>query len=82
VIAHKNVALGNPALVDGETCALASNGAEFLARMQRSVEDQAWAQKTAENGRQVYETLFHPSAAGTNFLSRVDQHLIQPSEPN
>jgi hypothetical protein len=79
VIAHKNVALGNPALIDGETCALAGDGAEFLARMQRSVEDQAWAQNTAENGRQLYETLFHPSAAGTNFLSRVNQHMNQAS---
>ena len=33
VIAHRNVALGNPALVDGRTCALAATPEEFIDRM-------------------------------------------------
>ena len=71
VIAHANVALGNSALVDEVTCALAANADEFVARMRRAVEDPAWARAIAERGRQCYAELFAPEKAGPLMVQRL-----------
>ena len=75
VIAHSNVALGNPALIDDETCALARDGDEFVARMQQAFEDEAWSRRVGEAGRHAYEALFHPDRAGADFLARVNANV-------
>lgn len=71
VIAHRNVALGNPALVDGRTCALASTPQEFIDRMVRSVEDECWAHEIAARGRHCYEELFSPERAAAQLIRRL-----------
>jgi glycosyltransferase involved in cell wall biosynthesis len=71
VIAHRNVALGNPALVDGQTCALAVTPKEFIDRMVRSVEDEHWARAVAEQGRRCYEELFSPKRAASRLICRL-----------
>ncbi|OAF18827.1 hypothetical protein AXW67_39730 [Bradyrhizobium neotropicale] len=75
VIAHENVALGNVALVDGQTCALAASGREFVARMKRAVDDPLWARRVAEAGRQVYKDLFSPEKATAEFIARTNRLL-------
>ncbi|WP_164603352.1 glycosyltransferase [Rhodopseudomonas sp. BR0M22] len=78
VIAHANVALGNPALIDGETCALGHDGKSFVARMERAFADPDWSQRIGEAGRTAYMQLFHPGRAGADFLSRVEALLAPP----
>ncbi|MCG2630719.1 glycosyltransferase [Bradyrhizobium sp. WYCCWR 13023] len=73
VIAHENVALGNIALVDGQTCALAGSGEAFAARMKRAVDDPLWARQVAEAGWQVYRDLFSPEKATAEFTARIDR---------
>jgi len=78
VIAHANVALGNPALIDDQTCALARDGASFAARMGRAFTEQDWGRRVGEAGRLAYMKSFHPDRAGADFLSRVEANLAAP----
>lgn len=73
VIAHENVALGNVALVDGQTCALAASGGEFVARMKRAVDDPLWTRRVAEAGCQAYKDLFSPEKATAEFIARINR---------
>jgi glycosyltransferase involved in cell wall biosynthesis len=75
VIAHQNVALGNTALVDGQTCAMAASGEEFAERMKRAFDDPLWARQVAEAGCQMYSDLFSPEKAGADFVARIDRLL-------
>jgi glycosyltransferase involved in cell wall biosynthesis len=63
VVAHENAALGNPDLVDGKTCFLASDAAEFAERMARCVDAPAEAREVAERGRDLYRSHFRPDVA-------------------
>jgi glycosyltransferase involved in cell wall biosynthesis len=63
VVAHENAALGNPDLVDGETCFLAADAATFAARMAVCVESPAEARGVAERGRELYRSRFRPDVA-------------------
>jgi len=83
VIAHSNVALGNPDLVDGETCALADDAISFLAHLRRAVEHDEWRQSIALNGRRCYQERFHPDRAGPRLALRLADpgHHIAPSAP-
>ncbi|WP_157158815.1 glycosyltransferase [Bradyrhizobium genomosp. III] len=76
VIAHENVALGNVALVDGQTCALAVSGGEFVARMKRAVDDPLWARRVAESGCQVYKEFFSPEKATAEFIARTNRLAV------
>ncbi|ABD06239.1 hypothetical protein RPB_1529 [Rhodopseudomonas palustris HaA2] len=78
VIAHRNVALGNPALVDDQTAALAGDGDAFVARMRRAFEDEAWARRIGEAGQRAYRENFHPDRAAGDFMARVTSHLVAP----
>jgi len=73
VIAHENVALGNVALVDGQTCGLAASGGEFVARMKRAVDDPLWARRVAESGCRVYKQFFSPENATAEFIARINR---------
>jgi len=64
VIAHPSTALGNPALVSGETCLLAASAADFAQAMARAYEDAAGAARIEHAARKVYERQFAPQAAG------------------
>jgi glycosyltransferase involved in cell wall biosynthesis len=74
VIAHQNVALGNPDLVNGKTCVLAKTVDEFVGAMQASVTDKAWARGIADGGRNCYETIFRPERSGPRLAS----YLLDP----
>lgn len=63
VVAHENAALGNPDLVDGETCYLARDPDEFVERMVRCVESPTEARAVATRGRALYLSRFHPDLA-------------------
>lgn len=75
VIAHRNAALGNPDLVDGATCYLASTAAEFVERMRRAVERREEVAAIVARARAVYEARFAPQAATGLFLAEVDRVL-------
>ena len=81
VIAHQNVALGNPALVEDQTCALAGSGEEFVARMKRAFNDPIWARQVAEAGCQAYKDLFSPEKAAADFVARIDRLLRAECAP-
>ena len=64
VIAHPNTALGNPALVSGETCLLAEAPSEFARQMKSAYDDAGMSERIERSARAAYETLFEPRAAG------------------
>jgi glycosyltransferase involved in cell wall biosynthesis len=64
VIAHSNTALGNPALVSGETCLLAEAPADFARHMKSAYDDPLTAARIERAAREAYERLFAPQAAG------------------
>lgn len=63
VVAHVNTALGNPDLVDGQSCYLADRPDAFVERLRRAVEQPEDAAAVAERGFQVYKRLFAPEIA-------------------
>ena len=63
VVAHENAALGNPDLIDGETCFLAADAEGFVERMARCVDRAVDAEIVAERGRELYLTRFRPEVA-------------------
>lgn len=71
VIAHRNVSLGNPALVDEETCALAVDAQQFVAHMKRAVEDPQWVKAITDRGRRCYEEYFAPEVAAPRLVARL-----------
>jgi glycosyltransferase involved in cell wall biosynthesis len=71
VIAHANTALGNPDLVDGETCFLAHDADGFVARMARAVDEPATRAALAARARAAYQAHYHPEPAGARLARRV-----------
>ena len=63
VVAHENAALGNPDLVDGDTCYLARDPGDFVERMARCVDDPVEAGAVATRGRELYLSRFRPDVA-------------------
>jgi hypothetical protein len=77
VIAHENAALGNPALVDGETCYLATDGVGFVKRMLLAVEDRDASLAIIDRARRSYQSQFHPDIASKKLVERVDQLAVK-----
>jgi hypothetical protein len=71
VIAHANTALGNPDLVDGETCYLASDAAGFAAAMAASVDDPARRGTIIDHAFHRYSEHYHPDRATSRLSARV-----------
>lgn len=71
VIAHENASLGNPALVDGETCLLARTADEFIACMQQAFEQPEKGYEICDRARACYETDFAPEAAGPKLVENL-----------
>lgn len=72
VIAHANAALGNPDLVDGHTCYLASNAAEFVERMDRAASDREAAQAIVGRALACYRARFGVAPASDRLLARIE----------
>lgn len=68
VIAHENASLGNPALVDGETCLLARTADEFVSCMRQAFERPEIGYGICDRARKCYETQFAPEAAGPKLV--------------
>jgi glycosyltransferase involved in cell wall biosynthesis len=75
VVAHRNTALGNPDLVDGESCYIAETGDEFVDRLRRTFEKPEEAREIAERGYNVYNTHFEPSKAVSSFIKLIQSQL-------
>lgn len=71
VIAHRSTALGNPDLVDGETCYLAATPEEFVDRIGRAVREPVVARRVAEQGYRAYQDKFSPAAAARLLLTEI-----------
>jgi glycosyltransferase involved in cell wall biosynthesis len=63
VIAHRATALGNPDLVDGETCYLAADARAFARRMIDAVEHAELSESVIAKARRCYHAHFRPEAA-------------------
>ena len=62
-IAHRNVALGNPSLKDGETCYLAKDPREFAQKMKRAFERGPEVLAIIARAKESYEREFEPEVA-------------------
>ncbi len=71
VIAHANTALGNPDLVDGETCYLAADANGFVHAMVDAVDDPARREAVVDRALRCYRERFHPERAGARLAERV-----------
>ncbi|RDV03144.1 glycosyltransferase [Undibacter mobilis] len=76
VVAHESVALGNPSLVDGDTCRLARGAGEFAAALRWSFEKPEEARRMAERGRKSWELEYSPAAAADVFVKAIQSHLV------
>ena len=65
VIAHWNTALGNPDLVDGETCLLAGTADEFVAQMIWTVERPKCVARILDRALERYKQNFLPAVANS-----------------
>jgi glycosyltransferase involved in cell wall biosynthesis len=77
VIAHRNCALGNSNLVDGETALLAADASGFAERMERIVREPALARSVADRAYSCYKAHFHPEPAGARLAARVQDLLVK-----
>ncbi len=71
VVAHRNVALGNPALVHGQTCLLADDAEMFATHMRQAFEHPERVSQIKEAGRQMYCQSFSPEAAAPLFARMI-----------
>lgn len=76
VIAHRNVALGNPALVHGDTCFLADTADSFASSMKRAFEHPDEAQLIVARARMAYDTQFRPDIAAEYLVSELRTLLM------
>jgi glycosyltransferase involved in cell wall biosynthesis len=77
VIAHANTALGNPDLVDGETCYLAADAKGFVHAMVEAVDDPVRRAAIIDRAFRRYEERFHPERAGSRLAGRIEALLLQ-----
>jgi hypothetical protein len=72
VIAHENAALGNPYLVDMETCLLAGSARDFAHRMQMAVESRSIVQDIINRAEASYAETYEPPQAVLHMLTAID----------
>jgi glycosyltransferase involved in cell wall biosynthesis len=68
VIAHKNTSLGNPDLISGENCLLASTSDEIANYFFEVYDNKNLADRLAEKGKELYMQKNHPEAAARLFI--------------
>lgn len=74
-IAHRNTTFGNPDLVSGENCLLASDVDEFVAQMKTTVEQPDVALSLGRAAQACYERTFAPAVASSMLLERMHAAL-------
>jgi len=75
VIAHRNTALGNPDLVDGQTCYLAGTPEEFVDRIRRTVENPSETRRIVETAYRSYRQSFGPENAIPPVLADIERGM-------
>ncbi len=78
VVAHENVALGNPALVHGHTCLLAKNADEFVDAMRRTIEQPEAGRAIIRQAKRAYDSLFAPEAATEMMMNELRELVNSP----
>lgn len=73
VITHRNTALGNPDLVDGKTCYLASEPEEFVDRIRRAICNPDEASRIVETAYQSYRRNFSPERAIPPVIAEINR---------
>jgi glycosyltransferase involved in cell wall biosynthesis len=77
VIAHANTALGNPALVDGETCYLASDAEGFVRAMAEAVDNPVRRMTIIDRAFRCYDQRFRPERATSRLAERLGALLAR-----
>lgn len=78
VIAHANTALGNPELVSGDNCLLASSAREFAEHMRFAYASPDLAARLGASGRQTYLRSFEPEVASQRLVQELKSMLSRP----
>jgi glycosyltransferase involved in cell wall biosynthesis len=78
VVAHANTALGNPELVSGDNCLLASSASEFAEHMQLAYANPELAAKLGDSARHTYLRSFEPEVASQRLVHELKSMLSQP----
>lgn len=81
VVAHTNTALGNPGLIDGETCYLAASPTDFVARLRLAVERPDEAAAVAARGLDLYRTQFAPNTAAGELIRVLNETMVSLPRP-
>lgn len=69
VIGHRNTALGNPYLIDGKTCYLASDARGFAEAMKSAVESPVRTLKIIDEAEKCYKQSYDPEIAAKALVS-------------
>lgn len=77
VIAHRNVALGNPHLIDGETALLAGDAEGFAERMVWAVERPEMRNRIARHAMQVYQDHYAPAVASPLIVRELENVVAE-----
>lgn len=80
VIAHENTALGNPELVSGENCLLASSAAEFAEHMLRAYADPEKAMKIGAAAEHTYRRSFDPEEVSERLVLELESMFPSPQK--
>lgn len=78
VVAHANTALGNPELVSGDNCLLASSASEFAEQMRLAHADPDLAARLGASARQTYLRSFKPEVASARLVQELKFILSRP----
>jgi glycosyltransferase involved in cell wall biosynthesis len=78
VVAHANTALGNPELMSGDNCLLASSAKEFAEHMRLAYDNPDIAAKLGASARQTYLRSFEPTAASKRLVQELKSMVAQP----
>ena len=72
VIAHANTVMGNPELVSGRNCLLASTAEEFVQQMQAAYSDQNLSETIGREARTTYLNSFEPTKNSIRLVRKLE----------
>jgi glycosyltransferase involved in cell wall biosynthesis len=78
VVAHANTALGNPELVSGDNCLLASSASKFAEHMRLAYASPDLAARLGASARQTYQRAFEPEIASQRLVQELNSMLSWP----
>lgn len=78
VVAHANTAMGNPELVSGDNCLLASSASEFAEHMRLAYASPDLAARLGASARQTYQRSFEPEVASQRLVQELKSMLSRP----